>query len=110
MRVGSGWSPDTKITRRPPFLTGPSLKRAVTIELNALTMRAPCARAATISLAPLPPRSARTSRGLTTAELGDFVHECIRTTSAAQDHFMAPGQRLSTECERDSAGADRAKF
>src|SRR5439155_22260534 len=23
---------------------------------------------------------------------------------------MAPGQRLSPECERDSAGADRAKF
>src|SRR6058998_81278 len=62
--VGSGWSPETKITRRPPFFTGPSLKRAVTIELNALTMRAPGARAATTSLAPLPPRSARTSFGL----------------------------------------------
>jgi len=23
---------------------------------------------------------------------------------------MAPGQRLSRECERDSAGADRSKF
>src|SRR5207247_781260 len=55
---------ETKITRRPPFLTGPSLKRAVTIELNALTMRAPGARAATTSLPPLPPRSARTSFGL----------------------------------------------
>ena len=62
--VGSGWSPETKITRRPPFLTGPSLNRAVTIELNALTMRAPGARAATTSLATLPPRSARTSFGL----------------------------------------------
>src|SRR5262245_64354476 len=66
--VGSGWSPETKITRRPPFLTGPSLKRAVTIELNALTMRAPGARAATTSLAPLPPRSARTSFGLVSAK------------------------------------------
>src|SRR5262249_43290406 len=62
--VGSGWCPETKITRRRPFLSGPSLKRAVTIELNALTMRAPGARAATTSLAPLPPRSARTSFGL----------------------------------------------
>src|SRR5262249_13122898 len=34
---------------------------------------------------------------------------CIWTTPAAQDHFMAPGQRLSRECERDSAGADRSK-
>src|SRR5712664_1557227 len=157
--VGSGWSPETNITRRPPFLTGPSLKRAVTIELNALTMRAPGARAATTSLAPLPPRSARTSvglvstkgfvasmstrpfqagrlfnadstfrqgygeqhiveargfldrgRGRTTTKLGDFVDECIGTTPAAQDHFMAPGQRLSPKCERDSAGADRAKL
>src|SRR2546422_4319545 len=32
------------------------------------------------------------------------------TTPAAQDHFMAPGQRLSPECERDSTGADRSKF
>jgi len=47
--VGSGWSPETKITRRPPFFTGPSLKRAVTIELNALTIRASGAKAATIS-------------------------------------------------------------
>src|SRR3989449_179804 len=60
----SGDHPEPKITRRPPFLTGPSLKRAVTIELNALTMRAPGARAATTSLALLPPRSARTSFGL----------------------------------------------
>ena len=49
-------------------------------------------------------------RGRTTTELGDFVDEGIWTTPAAQDHFMAPGQRLSPECERDSAGADRAKF
>src|SRR3989442_1518922 len=62
--LGSRWSPETKITRRPPFFTGPSLNRAVTIELNALTMRAPGASAATTSLAPLPPRSARTSFGL----------------------------------------------
>ena len=59
-----GWSPETKITRRPPFLPGPSLKRAVRIELNAFTIRAPGARAATTSLAPLPPRSARMSFGL----------------------------------------------
>src|SRR5438309_10274099 len=43
-------------------------------------------------------------------KLGDFVGEYISTTPAAQDHFMAPGQRLSRECERDSAGADRSKF
>src|SRR2546421_123483 len=43
-------------------------------------------------------------------KLGDFVGECISTTPAAQDHFMAPGQRLSRECERDSTGADRSKF
>src|SRR5881397_3967138 len=43
-------------------------------------------------------------------KLGDFVGEYISTTAAAQDDFMAPGQRLSPECERDSAGADRAKF
>src|SRR2546428_11215135 len=28
---------------------------------------------------------------------------------AAQDHVMAPDQRLSRECEGDSAGADRSK-
>src|SRR5262245_30502400 len=61
---GSGWSPETKITRRPPLLTDPSLERAVTIELNALTTRAPGASAATTSLALLPPRSARTSLGV----------------------------------------------
>src|SRR5262245_37624043 len=117
--VGSGWSPETKITRRPPFLTGPSLKRAVTIELNALTMRAPGARAATTSLAPLPPRSARTSlglvstkgfvasmstrpfqveargfldrgRGRTRTKLGNFVDECVCTTPAARSRFHAP--------------------
>src|SRR3989454_1106101 len=49
-------------------------------------------------------------RGRTTTELGDFVDECVWTTPAAQDHFMAPGQPLSPECERDSARADRAKF
>jgi len=38
------------------------------------------------------------------------VGEYISTTPAAQDHFMAPGQRLSRECERDSTGADRSKF
>src|SRR5207245_5320513 len=43
-------------------------------------------------------------------KLGDFVGEYISTTPAAQDHFMAPGQRLSRECERDSTGADRSKF
>src|SRR5207249_11748389 len=43
-------------------------------------------------------------------ELGHFVAACIWTTPAAQNDFMAPGQRLSPECERDSAGADRAKF
>src|ERR1043166_7836503 len=43
-------------------------------------------------------------------KLGDFVGEGISTLPAAQDHFMAPGQRLSRECERDSAGADRPKF
>ena len=45
----------------------------------------------------------------TTTKLGDFVDECIGTTSVAQDDFMAPGQRLSPECERDFAGADRSK-
>src|SRR5439155_9087125 len=50
------------------------------------------------------------TRGSTTTKLGDFVGECIWTTPAAHDHFMAPGQRLSRECERDSAGADRSKF
>src|SRR2546426_3828166 len=49
-------------------------------------------------------------RGRTTTQLGDRVDECSWTTPAAQDHFMAPGQRLSPECERDSAGADRSKF
>src|SRR2546426_8180211 len=49
-------------------------------------------------------------RGRTTTKLGDFVYECIGTTPAAQDHLMAPGQRRSPECERDSAGADRPKF
>src|SRR5438132_1075210 len=49
-------------------------------------------------------------RGCTATKLGDFVDECIWTTPAAQDHFMAPGQRLSPECERDSAGANRSKF
>src|SRR5438445_11755666 len=49
-------------------------------------------------------------RGRTTTKPGDLVDECIWTTPAAQDHFMAPGQRLSSECERDSAGADRSKF
>jgi len=42
-------------------------------------------------------------------KLGDFVGEYISTTPAAQDHFMAPGQRLSRECERDRTGADRSK-
>ena len=55
---GSELSPETKITRRPPFFAGPSLKRSVTIELNAFTIRAPDAKAATTSLAPLSPRSA----------------------------------------------------
>src|SRR5439155_4603119 len=41
---------------------------------------------------------------------GDRVAECRWTTPAAQDHVMAPGQRLWPECERDSAGADRSKF
>jgi hypothetical protein len=59
--IGLGVVPEPKITRRPPYFTDPSLKRAVTIELKALTMRAPGARAATTSLAPFPPRSARTS-------------------------------------------------
>src|SRR5207244_6438267 len=49
-------------------------------------------------------------RGRTTTQLGDRVDEGIWTTPAAEDHFMAPGQRLSPECERDSAGADRSKF
>src|SRR6266852_387903 len=49
-------------------------------------------------------------RGRTMTKLGDKVAEGIWTTPAAQDDFMAPGQRLSPECERDSAGADRAKF
>jgi hypothetical protein len=49
-------------------------------------------------------------RGRTTTKLVDFVDECIWTTPAAQDHFMAPGQRLSPECERDSTGAGRSKF
>jgi hypothetical protein len=61
---GSESSPETKITRRPPFFAGPSLKRSVTIELNAFTIRAPGAKAATTSLAPLSPRSASTSWGL----------------------------------------------
>src|SRR2546425_7594085 len=42
-------------------------------------------------------------------KLGDFMGECISTTPAAQDHFMAPGQRLSRECERDRPGADGSK-
>src|SRR4030095_17169378 len=50
------------------------------------------------------------SRGRTTTEPSDFVAERIWTTPAAQNYFMAPGQRLSPECERHSAGADRAKF
>src|SRR6266850_2516866 len=49
-------------------------------------------------------------RGRTTTQLGDRFDECSWTTPAAQDHLMAPGQRLSPECERDSAGADRSKF
>src|SRR5207247_9835705 len=49
-------------------------------------------------------------RRRTSAKLGDAVDECTWTTPAAQDHFMAPGQRLSPECERDSAGADRSKL
>src|SRR5205823_4474850 len=32
-------------------------------------------------------------RGRTTTQLGDRVDECSWTTPAAQDHFMAPGQR-----------------
>jgi len=53
------------------ILYGPSLKRAVTIELNAFTTRAPGARPATTSLAPLPPRSASTSLGV--YEMNGFV-------------------------------------
>src|SRR6266481_269126 len=73
--------------RRPPFFVGPSLKRAVTIELNAFTTRAPAARPATTSLAPLPPRSASTSLGLylirartwqETTELVDKLNRVLR--------------------------------
>src|SRR3984957_17237291 len=67
-RLDSSSSPETKITRLPWPLTGPSLKRAMRMELNALTMRAPAAKPATISRAPIPPGSARTSLGLVSAK------------------------------------------
>jgi len=66
-RLDSASSPETKITRLPWSLTGPLLKCAMRMELNALTMRAPGAKPATISLAPMPPRSARTRLGLVSA-------------------------------------------
>src|SRR2546430_16531616 len=42
-------------------------------------------------------------RGRTTTQLGDRVDECSWTTPAAQDHFMAPGQRLSPRPEEHTS-------
>jgi hypothetical protein len=39
-----------------------------------------------------------------------LTFQAVQVPPAAQNYFMASGQRLSPECERDSAGSDRAKF
>src|SRR5215469_12967989 len=62
-RLDASSSPETKITRLPWPLIGPSLKWAIRMELNTLTMRAPGAKPATISLAPVPPRVGKNKIG-----------------------------------------------
>src|SRR5437879_5623153 len=89
--------------RRPPFLTGPSLKRAVTIELNAFTTRAPGASAATTSLAPLSPRSASTSLGLY------WMNGFVASISTRPFHASESGpRRLLNTTSWPAASASRA--
>src|SRR5437870_13736574 len=83
--------------RRPPFFVGPSLKRAVTIELNAFTTRAPGARPATTSLAPLPPRSASTSLGLYSITRAKHIVMRSRRISARQAYEWG----VATDCVAD---------
>ena len=89
------------MTRRPPFFMGPSLKRTVTIELNAFTTQVPGAIVATTSLAPVLPRSASKSLGVV------LTNGLVASMRARPFHGGRPRSASSTSARARRAGHSR---